>query len=63
MTQEKIETKRQSRNCFIFILTIKSEIKYFAMNKTIGTDESLINCFAHLRNEKHQNIQSTKYQK
>lgn len=63
LTQEEIETKIESRNSFIFILTIKSGIKYFALKKTIDTDDSLINCFLCLGNEQHQNIQNTKYQK
>lgn len=51
MTQVEIETKIENRSNFVFILAVKSEIKYFAMKKTVVTDDSLINCFAHLRNE------------
>lgn len=41
MTQEDIE-KKENRNNFVFISAVKSEIKYFALKKTIVTDDSLI---------------------
>lgn len=40
--------RKKNRSSLKFVSEIKSEIKYLAMKKTLGSANSVINCFVHL---------------